>query len=480
MRIMRMVMAGVSACALMAATLPAANAAEEETAGNNLSVPLIWAESDYLPPLANPPEAIFDGAVLPGHVVAQDSTSEPCMGAAQQDFGNVWQAPASYQDDASVTTVDWGDNLESMDPNLSKAYTRVEVGLTKTLATPQMGYDMCWISGKGQQELWGAQVTGGSGDYTAVTSDRTEAIVYTAGARLTVQRIVPGRDYAWNAETKRWTGTGADTPYYSGALYEAGADGPGNFGAEITVSGRMSYGYLWPTNSIPQGEYRLTFSLDSAQGDFPGSGTDLSAASLLVSTETEGTEGEVSTMAEGSGNTAVMRNDLNLSYIDVTVGTRTDPIPTDDPVTPPPSGGSGSTGGSTSSGTPAAPAVVPPGPVGPLADPPGLQALSPNTPPAAATIRTQQRATIRAAKAGTYRVGRTLLLAARPVKTDAGVTVRWRVRTADQQRCQVQVKQGRATVKLIKPGTCMVIGWAPAPSPQFAPFRWVRTYRAVS
>lgn len=471
---LRMAMAGASICALMAATLPAANAAEEETAGNNLSAPLIWAESDHLPPLLNPPEPRFEGDVLPGHVVALDSTSAECMGAVQQDFDNVWQAPAAYQDDAAITTLDWGDNLESMDPNLSKAYTRVEVGLIKALDTPQIGYDMCWISGRGQSELWGAQVTGGSGNYSAVTSDRTEAIVYTAGARLTIQRIVPDREYTWNASTKQWQGTGADVPYYSGALHEDAADGPGNFGAEITISGRLSYGYLWPTNSIPQGEYRLTFSLDGAEDGFVGSGTDLTGAGLLVSEETEPTDGEVSTQAEGSGNTAVMRNDLNLSYIDVTVGTRTDPIPTDDPVTPPPSGGS--TSGSSSVGTP----VVVPGPVGPLAQSPGPQAVAPNTPPAAATIRTQQRATIRAAKAGTYRVGRTLLLAAKPVKTDAGVTVRWRVRATDQDRCQVKVKSGRATVTLNKPGTCVVVGWAPAPSPEFAPFRWTRTYRAIS
>ncbi len=471
MRITRMLIVGASACTVMAASLPVAIAAEEETAGNNLSVPVIWAETGFLPPLTNPPETLFNGAILPGHVLSQDSTSPACMGAAQQDVGNAWQAPASYQDDASVTTIDWGDNLESMDPNLSKSYTRVEVGLTRTLSSPQIGYDMCWISGKGQQELWGAQVTGGSGSYTAVTSDRTEAIVYTAGARLTLQRIVPGREYTWDAGAKRWLGTGADAPYYSASLHEEATDGPGNFGAEITVSGRMSYGYLWPTSGIPQGEYRLTFSLDGAEGGFPGSGTDLMSASLLASTETETSDTEMSSRAEGSGNSAVMRNDLNLSYIDVTVGTRTDPIPTDDVVAPPSSGG-GSSGSS--------PALDASGPVGPLADPSGAQPVGVSIPPLAATVRTQQQANIRAAKAGAYRVGRTLVLANRAVKTDVGVTVRWRVRAQDQDECQITLSKGRATLTLNRPGTCTVFGWAPAPSPEYAPYRWTRTYRAVA
>ena len=98
---------------------------------------------------------------------------------------------------------------------------------------------------------------------------------------------------------------------------------------------------------------------------------------------------------------------------------------------------------------------------------------------AAATTPIQQRARIKARKAGTYRVGQTLLLAAKPVYTDAGVTVRWRQMVQDREECTVRVRNGRATVTLNKPGTCTVVGWAPAPSPEYAPFRWTRTYRAV-
>ena len=471
MRMMRMVVASASACALVAVGLPAAQAAET-TAGNNLSVPLLWSEADYLPPLTIPVTEQFTGEVLPGHLISQDSTSPECMGAVQQDPGNIWQADTALTAGSSVTTIDWGDNLEAMDPNLSRAYTRVEVGLLKSLDETATGYDMCWISGRGSDELWGAQVTGGEGSREPVTSERTEAVVYTAGARLTIQRIVPGRDYSWNATQKRWTGTGADEPYYNGALHEKTSDGPGNFGAEITISGKLSYGFLWSTNAIPTGEYRLTFSLDGPSDAFPGSGTSLAEASVLGSDESM-TESALTGRAEGSGNTAVMRGDLNLSYIDVTVGTRTDPIPTDEPTTPPPpSGGSTTPSTPDSTGSPTGNA---PGGQGD----PGQGAQQGSIAPVAATALMRQRATIRAAKAGTYRVGRTLMLAAKPVTTDAGVTVRWRVRVQDRDECRVQLRDGQATLKLLKPGTCRVIGWAPAPSPEYAPYQWTRTYRII-
>lgn len=469
MHTLRKAVVGASACALLVTAMPSIQAAEEETAGNNLSVPVLWSEADYLPPITTPVTERFEGQVLPGHVVALDSTSTTCRGAVQKDPDNIWQAPVSFQAGTAVTTVDWGDNLEAMDPNLSRAYTRVEVGLTKALATPSTGYDMCWISGKGMDEMWGAQVAGDSGGYTAITSERSEALVYTAGARLTIQRIVPGRDYSWDSSTARWQGTGADAPYYNGAIHEGAADGPGSLGAEITVSGRMSYGYLWATNAIPQGEYRLTFSLDGPRGAFPGSGASLSSASLAVSEES-GSEEEMSVSARGSANVPVMRNDLNLTYIDVGVGTRTDPIPNDDATVPPPSGGTASSGSTT-------PVVTTPGNVGgPPVDSP---AIGVGIPPQAASLPVRQQAMIRAAKSGIYRVGTALTLSARPVYTDTGVTVRWRRQIQDRDHCTIRVRDGRATVRLDNPGVCRVVGWAPAPSPEYAAFRWTRTYRAV-
>ena len=472
MKIAKVAIVATSVCAVFAATLPATQAAEEETAGNNLSIPLLWTEAAFPPPITIPVTEKFEGAVESGYVVARDTTSEPCEGALQKDFDNVWQADTALAEGNAISTVDWGDNIESMDPNLSRAYTRVEVGLYSNLETPANGYEMCWISGRGQNEVWGAQVTGGMGNRMPVITERTEAAVYTAGARLTIQRIVPDRNYNWNAATHRWEGTGADAPYYSGALHEGAADGPGSFGAEVTVSGKLSYGYLWDAASVPQGEYRLTLSLDGAEGEFPGSGTNLATASILASEE-ETSEDMMSARAEGSGNTAVMRGDINVTYIDVTVGTRTDPIPTDDTnVTPPPSGGETSTGSTTTTA---------PGANSPVNPPLGAGPMNPEVVvgPASPVTKMKQQARIRAAKSGTYKVGQTLLLTPRPIYTDAGVTVRWRERVQDRDECRVVKNKGRVTLKLIDTGKCTVIGWAPAPSDDYAPYQWKRTYRIV-
>ncbi len=475
MKMTRAVLAATSVCAMLAATLPATQAAEDETAGNNLSVPLLWTEADHLPPIIPPDDVVekFDGQVEQGYTVARDVTSTPCQGALQKDLENVWQGEAALAAGKAISLVDWGDSIESRDPNLNAAYTRVEVGLYADITeTPADGYEMCWISGQGQDEVWGAQVTGGMGSREPVITKRTAAQVYTAGARLTIQRIVPDRTYSWNPGTHRWEGSGADSPYFNGAIHEGAADGPGSFGAEVTVSGKLSYGYLWEAKSAPQGEYRLTFSLDGAEGEFLGSGTNLTTATILASEE-ESSESMITARAASSGNTAVMRGDLDLTYIDVTVGTRTDPIPGEDgTVTPPPSDGSTPTG-STDGSTPVNPPVNPPVGPGPM-NPEVVVG------PASPTTKMPQRARIRAAKAGTYRVGQRLVLTPRPIYTDAGVTVRWRVRAQDRDECRVVKKKGRVTLKLIDTGKCKVIGWAPAPSDDYAPYRWQRIYRVKS
>ena len=445
---------GVCATALIMAMVPSAQAAEE-TVGNNLSVPTQWSEAAYPPPITMPVTEQFAGDVQSGNVVAQDEESATCDAALQQDLGNTWQADTALVEGSSVTSVNWGDNLESMDPNLSSAYTRVEMGLTQALLTPMKGYDMCWVSGRGPDEVWGAQVTGSSGSWTPTTSLRSEAVVYTAGARLTIQRIVPDRTYTWDAAAHRWQGLGADDPYFSGALHDPVADGPGSFGAEVTISGNLSYGYNWSTQSIPRGEYRLTFSLDGPTGDFAGSGTSLTNASVLTSVETE-----AEAKAEGSGNAAVMRGDLNLTYLDVTVGTRTDPIPVEEPVVDPTSSASAT----SSSTTPSVDASAGSADVGAAVE-------------AGAGPR-KQTARFKAAKKGTYRVGTRLRLAAHHVYTNAGVKLRWRVRQGDREQCHVRVRASGISVKLLEQGKCTVIAWAPSPSPEYERYRWSRTYRA--
>ncbi len=112
---------------------------------------------------------------------------------------------------------------------------------------------------------------------------------------------------------------------------------------------------------------------------------------------------------------------------------------------------------------------------------PGAQAGGPDQSfgPAPAATRMAQTARIRAQASGRYPVGTVLVLARQAVKTSAGVTVRWRVAKEFRATCAVRTIKGKATVTLLKAGTCRVLGYAPAPSPEFLPFSVQRTYRAV-
>ena len=101
------------------------------------------------------------------------------------------------------------------------------------------------------------------------------------------------------------------------------------------------------------------------------------------------------------------------------------------------------------------------------------------TSPEFAQAQVRQTARIRAPKNGKYKLGRTLVLTPKPVKTSAGVTVRWRVTDKSEDNCLVRKRNGKVSLKLIKPGTCRVIAYAPAPSPEYLRFRDTRTYRVV-
>ena len=253
---------------------------------------------------------LITGAVLEGQLTPDDPT--PCLGAVQKDAMNSWQAGSVLATPNSVTTIDWGDNLESKDWRLGTV-VRVETGLYDgALAEAMTRYEMCYISGSGTDEVWGMQVTGVPGAYVPVTTESTEAMVYTAGARLTIQQIVPGSEPTWDPALHAWIGAGASTPTFNMATWERTADGPGSYGAELNVGGKVVYGYVWQTSGLTAGEYRLTFSLDGTEDGFDGSGVSLAGATILGSTEVEAAAED-----DGGGNAAIVVDALNLTYIDV-------------------------------------------------------------------------------------------------------------------------------------------------------------------
>ncbi len=289
-----------------------------ETAGNNLSYPVLWAEgiTKTLPgtpgmepilsgtwwyqwgtngsdpdvtPASCPPDPDnqaycddgvplqFDAALVPGTPPA-DSPLPLARAYIQKDAQNVWQAGSADVSAAplNVHWIDWGDNLESVDW-YTRSQVRTEVVLFQDLATPMTEYEMRHTSGWGIDEAHGAAasldeppvITPGPG---------SSATVYSHCARLTIQKLLVDRDDPALADLVWVPGEGWAEPegyeddlinphLFNGSVHEGG-DGPGYYSAEINVKGRIIYGYTWSVRKLNEGagDYRITFSFDQECG----------------------------------------------------------------------------------------------------------------------------------------------------------------------------------------------------------------------
>ena len=75
-------------------------------------------------------------------------------------------------------------------------------------------------------------------------------MVYTAGARLTIQQIEPsGTLHVGSRPRITWTGTGASNRRSStlACMAEGPRMAPAPYGAEVNVGGKIVYGYVWKT-----------------------------------------------------------------------------------------------------------------------------------------------------------------------------------------------------------------------------------------
>ena len=262
----------------------------------------------------------------------------------QKDDGNVWQAwagdaaasgEAELDGKLFVDSIDWGDNLESVDW-YTRSQVRTEVVLFQTLTVPQLEYLMRHTSGWGIDEVHGL-----AADLTAVPlpgpGDR--ATVYTHCARLTIQKLLVDRtdpaldpalgNLVWEPGTG-WTeaatspGDLISIPIFNKPVYEGG-DGPGYYSAEINVKGRIIFGYTWNVRQLNEGagDYRITFSLDQQCGAVTlntffvdgVTGIMVPAEEEVVVTAAEGDDGGGDT----GGAVGVLDFGNNLTYMDVRI-----------------------------------------------------------------------------------------------------------------------------------------------------------------
>jgi hypothetical protein len=270
----------------------------------------------------------------------------------QKDDLNVWQAwagdaAASGEADPVtgqlvVDSIDWGDNLESVDW-YTRSQVRTEVVLFQTLTVPQLEYLMRHTSGWGIDEVHGL-----AADLTAVPllgpGDR--ATVYTHCARLTIQKLLVSREdpdldpqlgnlewvpQAGWVESAAYTGDLINPAIFNKPVYEGG-DGPGYYSAEINVKGRIIFGYTWNVRQLNDaivnggeaaGDYRITFSLDQQCGTATlntffvdgVTGIMVPLEEEVVVTAAEGDDGGSDT----GGAVGVLDFANNLTYIDVRI-----------------------------------------------------------------------------------------------------------------------------------------------------------------
>jgi hypothetical protein len=180
------------------------------------------------------------------------------------------------------------------------------------------GFEMLHLYGTGVGEMWGT---------TGTVNPSNEALVYSGCARLTIQKLSKTRDdptltMIWDAVSGSWSGD-VGAPLFNGAVWEA-ADGTGSYSSEISVSGKMVYGYNWNVRNDGDGpgDYRLTFSLDGY--NCPGNlNTHFTEG---VTSIRSAVEEEVTPLAEdGSdleGGISAIDFTNNLTYIDVRIKAR--------------------------------------------------------------------------------------------------------------------------------------------------------------
>ena len=162
----------------------------------------------------------------------------------KQQTASTWQGMwVKGKTEEQHVTAAWGDNLVSQSLSVNSV-VRIEMVLSKTLATPMTSYKMESLYGTMLNEIYGTDGT---------TYPNSTAFVFASNAHLKIQKVDA-------------SGTPLAAPLYDRKLWDG--DGPGFLGAEVNVAGNFTYGFVWMLNKDTPGYpmdgiWRITFSLDN-------------------------------------------------------------------------------------------------------------------------------------------------------------------------------------------------------------------------
>jgi hypothetical protein len=288
----------VAAVAALAVGGTSALAAEEETLGNNLSMPVVFAEGYGITGMNTQPYTTYptlteddglrprtEAEALPFN---EDGTPAPYLDAADlymldgtkyytQKGPSTWKAYA--KDGATnkkvASLVYFGDNLTGHQWTTKTKVIHLEMGLQKEMRKAQLTYPMTSLEGTKMNEIFGT---------TGEPATSTTAKVYTPLGKLVIQKL-----------NKNHKPIGK---IFSQAIYRSfSTDGSGQFATEVTGSGTLSYAYNWflsDTGDFDKaGWWRITFKI-KAQGTWNDGVNDVTVernakmVDTVVSTEKEG------------------------------------------------------------------------------------------------------------------------------------------------------------------------------------------------
>jgi len=230
----------------------------EEGVGNNLSWPVIFADGygmTGLPVMTDAglrPTAAEGIAVTGLPFFAAGNVADYAQGGVDyymQKGDNTWQAEwLDGSGEMQSAQVSWGDNLTHHTFS-THGMIRVETSLSAVDAPEMTGYAMTHLYGQGPTEMQGTD--GSTAAYTPM--------LYTVTARLRIEKL--------DNETMEPVYLAFDGTVADGLQSE----GPGSYGAEVNVGGKVVYGYNLrvkdlgiPTGVEKYGWWRLTFSLDES------------------------------------------------------------------------------------------------------------------------------------------------------------------------------------------------------------------------
>lgn len=276
-----------------------------EPAGNNLSFPVIWADTPLSLPGTMSQATLTEAWPV---LVSLDGVSYYAY--AQKTEGNVWQAEnTAASGPLAISVIDWGDSLESIDMKVGRP-VRIELSFYKALDTPMLGFTMAMLANpSSQDEVQGAISPYGPPTTEAVTYPSYEATVYSQFGRLVVQSLVGLREDVEDDDLT-WDGTqwvDADTA----DSISVGPPQSLKFTGELNVGGKVIYGLSeggWKPQQI--GDYRITFYFaPGGKASFDGATTIRQLAAEVIITA----EGDT------AGGTAVIDVANNLTYIDIRV-----------------------------------------------------------------------------------------------------------------------------------------------------------------